>query len=62
MTADCSEKKKKIYQLEGEKEVEFPRDKEVNGVCHIFINNFVASCTPVAFDTSLRGIYRRVGD
>lgn len=55
-------KKKKIYQLEGEKEVEFPRDKEVNGVCHIFINNFVASCTPVAFDTSLRGIYRRVGD
>lgn len=23
--------------------VEFPRDKEVNGVCHIFINNFVSS-------------------
>lgn len=59
MTADCSEKK---YQLEGEKEVEFPRDKEVNGLCHIFINNFVASCTPVAVDTSLRGIYRREGD
>lgn len=53
---------KKKYQLEGEKEVEFPRDKEVNGLCHIFINNFVASCTPVAVDTSLRGIYRREGD
>lgn len=47
-TVDCSKKRKRKrererkYWLEGETAAELSEDKEVNGVCHIFINNFVS--------------------